>query len=399
VKHRILLVPDFFPWILGTWAKEICKWNSSRYDFYFMSSKSAIDNPEVFQELANHVDVVHILSPHCLSKLSQFLDLSKTVSSVHHVAEWSTNFDIAIKCKRIMVVSSEWRDYLVSRGVDGNTISLISNGVAPDKFCVLPSNIKKAAKKRFGIVENDFVIGTFAKRSSNKNDRKGIDTLLDVITGLKDVLPGVSVKLFVTGPGWDDLLSSRKELLGSVIYKPFLSQREICEAYNCLDLYLISSRIEGGPAPLIEAMACGIPVVTTAVGMARDIIEDRQNGIIIPKDDPRKAVSAIAELQRDKGLRSRLASNGYHTVTEKFKWEQTVGNISDLYGPVFKYDLKSCLQFLFKRIRDKKLQNPELQRENAVLEDNKYWADELKRDGHADHAAVVGDEPVDQLVH
>lgn len=378
MKRRVLLVPDFFPWILGTWAKEISKWNSNHYDFFFMSAKSAINNSDRFRELVEYVDLVHILSPHCLSKLSQYLDLRKTVSSIHHVAEWNANFDIATKCKRIMVVSSEWKAYLVSRGIDNDAVSLVYNGIDPEKFFMQNADKKSAARKRFGFAENDFVIGMFAKRTSNQNDRKGIDTLLNVLSGLKEVSPQASVKLFVTGPGWGDLFSSRKDLHGSLFYQPFLSQRELCDAYNSLDIYLISSRIEGGPAPLIEAMACGIPVVTTGVGMVLDIVKDRQNGLIIPKDSPGKIIMAIAELQRDENLRCTIASNGHRTAIENFQWEQTVGDIQNLYAPVLEMDLLSHLKFLFKRLSEKKTYNPESQRQKAIVEDDKYWEDELK---------------------
>ena len=63
--------------------------------------------------------------------------------------------------------------------------------------------------------------------------------------------------------------------------KKYMPEIELPDYYNALDLYLVTSRVEGGPLALVEAMACGIPLITTDVGMARDIIINGENGFIL----------------------------------------------------------------------------------------------------------------------
>jgi glycosyltransferase involved in cell wall biosynthesis len=62
-------------------------------------------------------------------------------------------------------------------------------------------------------------------------------------------------------------------------------QAEVAPLYHALDLYLIASRQEGGPKALLEAMASGVPVVTTRVGQAMDLVRHGENGWLVEIED------------------------------------------------------------------------------------------------------------------
>ena len=64
------------------------------------------------------------------------------------------------------------------------------------------------------------------------------------------------------------------------------SYKEIADFYNALDLYIVSSREEGGPKAIVESMASGVPLVSTNVGMASDFINDNKNGCLINSFNP-----------------------------------------------------------------------------------------------------------------
>ena len=74
------------------------------------------------------------------------------------------------------------------------------------------------------------------------------------------------------------------------------SYREIAEFYKVLDLYIVSSREEGGPKAIVESMASGVPLVTTNVGMARDLIKNNENGVLINSFDPNDIAKKSIEL-------------------------------------------------------------------------------------------------------
>ena len=80
---------------------------------------------------------------------------------------------------------------------------------------------------------------------------------------------------------------------------------EMLEFYASLDVYACASRSEGTPNPCLEAMACGLPVVTTAVGNMPELVRDGENGYLVPRD-PDAFASRLARLRDDTALRRRL---------------------------------------------------------------------------------------------
>ena len=66
--------------------------------------------------------------------------------------------------------------------------------------------------------------------------------------------------------------------------------------YHALDLYLVSSREEGGPKAIVESMASGVPIVTTNVGMAQDFVVDQVNGGLVNSFDPNEIAKKIIEI-------------------------------------------------------------------------------------------------------
>lgn len=91
---------------------------------------------------------------------------------------------------------------------------------------------------------------------------------------------------------------------------------ERLEFYHTLDAFInfCSDGREEGTMPLLEAMAAGIPVITTLAGTAADIIEDGVNGLIVPFDDYDALKAAIVRLRDDKELRQALRSKGWETI-------------------------------------------------------------------------------------
>ncbi len=93
------------------------------------------------------------------------------------------------------------------------------------------------------------------------------------------------------------------------------SQGELNEWYNTLiDVVICASSTEGGPLMLLEAGACSRPVITTPVGLAREIIKDRETGLLIPHDNLDEMVKAITILSKDLEIRERLAKNLHSEV-------------------------------------------------------------------------------------
>jgi glycosyltransferase involved in cell wall biosynthesis len=141
---------------------------------------------------------------------------------------------------------------------------------------------------------------------------KGPDTFVDVVDGLRERIPGLSVLL--TGPARGYV---RRELdrLG-VRHTHFVaaSPVELARAYHSVDVCLVTSRQEGGPKSVLEAMATGVPLVSTRVGQAAELVVDGQNGLLADVDDVDALVAATERLHEDEGLRTRLRAAGRRTA-------------------------------------------------------------------------------------
>lgn len=137
---------------------------------------------------------------------------------------------------------------------------------------------------------------------------KGPDVLCDV---LEEVAQDEPIFVLLTGPS-RGYVCQRLEKAGiPYVHHNIPNPDLLIPYYRALDLYLITSRAEGGPKPLLEAMACGIPVVTTPVGMVVDLVKDGQEALVGDGDDlTQKCLQALG----DEELRTQLAMKGRESI-------------------------------------------------------------------------------------
>jgi glycosyltransferase involved in cell wall biosynthesis len=108
-------------------------------------------------------------------------------------------------------------------------------------------------------------------------------------------------------------------------------RRDLVAIYCASDVVALTSDSEGTPVSLIEAHAAGVPVVTTDVGGARDVVEDGVSGRVLdPRDEPGMA-DAITEILRDPGLARRFAVAGRRHSLSRFTLARLVRDIDELY--------------------------------------------------------------------
>ena len=213
----------------------------------------------------------------------------------------------AARIDRIQVTHAEMHELVTTAGVPVERVFKIPIGIDLEHFPLGP--------ERQG---STFVIGSFLKDGVGMEDGlepkllKGPDTFVTVVERLRDVIPELSVLL--TGPA-RGYVRRELERLGIPHDHVVLSSRDdLARAYHGVDVCLVTSRQEGGPKAVLEAMATGVPLVTTRVGQAAELVRDGENGLLADVDDVDALVAAVERVHADGELRARMRAAGRETA-------------------------------------------------------------------------------------
>ena len=267
---QLLLVPDSVHWVTGTMAQEI----SSKVQGIDPIICSA---PLLYELLAEcggcfplPLDVVHFLTPHVATAFWPiFSPTTACVASIHHI-ENDLSREPAPYADSIMTVCQQWHNQLIEEGIHENRLVMVKNGINTELFYPPDESERKKLRRRYNIPDDAFVIGFSAKRSSDSSNRKGINILEKLIAESGVRYP--SVWWVIRGPGWQSLVKQQSDLGARITHLPFLlDKKDVAESYRLMDSYVVTSRIEGGPVPLFEAMSSGLGCISTKVGLAPDL--------------------------------------------------------------------------------------------------------------------------------
>jgi glycosyltransferase involved in cell wall biosynthesis len=106
--------------------------------------------------------------------------------------------------------------------------------------------------------------------------------------------------------------------------------------YQALDVFALSSIREGLPNVLLEAMAFAVPVVATRIAGIPGLIDDGDNGLLVPAGDVDALTAALSRLHVDAPLRERLGQAGRQTIEERFGFRERMTKVARLYDGLLK---------------------------------------------------------------
>jgi GalNAc-alpha-(1->4)-GalNAc-alpha-(1->3)-diNAcBac-PP-undecaprenol alpha-1,4-N-acetyl-D-galactosaminyltransferase len=136
--------------------------------------------------------------------------------------------------------------------------------------------------------------------------QKGFDVLLTAFAGIANDIENVDLKIYGSGPELRSLEALREQfgLQDRVTFPGFV---DAAKAMDDTDLFVLSSRYEGLPNVLLEAMAAGLPCISTSCPCGpKEIISDGHNGLLVPVDDPAMLGAAMKRLIEDEALRMNI---------------------------------------------------------------------------------------------
>jgi glycosyltransferase involved in cell wall biosynthesis len=206
-------------------------------------------------------------------------------------------------------------------------VETIYNGVDTRKFS--PGLAQDNLTKKFQIDSQDILIGTVGRLSPEK----GLEYLFLAVRELVNVYP--RTKVLIVGDGDKKYRLSLQEKVKDLELSPHIFfvgiYEDVPQILRCLDIFSLPSLTEGFNRSLLEAMACGLPVVATAVGGNVEIVQDGVNGLLVPPSNPGALASAIAELLKDKEKARKMGLEGTLLVKENFSIDINVRKIEKLY--------------------------------------------------------------------
>jgi glycogen(starch) synthase len=185
-------------------------------------------------------------------------------------------------------------------------IAEIPNGVDTQRFSPSPNGPEPD-----GVADLLFV-GRLAKQ-------KGLDVLLDALA----LLPNAVWRLRIVGDGPERVaLANQARRLGMenrVVFHGWAQRDELPQLYRSSDIFVFPSNDEGMPNVLLEALACGLPVVATRVA-GNDQLISTENGFLVPPRDPTAFAAGLAPLLNDPSLRLRLGIRSRGLAVERYAW-------------------------------------------------------------------------------
>jgi glycosyltransferase involved in cell wall biosynthesis len=227
-------------------------------------------------------------------------------------------------------MSEMWRSELISRGVPADRIFLLPNGVDTNVF--RPSNESERLQLRhsMGFAPDDIVIGFSGQSGHDHGWRKGVDVFLNALQLL--VEQGLRIAAIVGGPGWGDAVAKIRAMRVKVFWRPYvLNSEDGAPMYRALDFFWVTSRIEGGPVPLLEAMSSGVCCISTKVGFAPEVIKDGVNGCLVDIEDATRIAALTSNLLGDVEKRNRMGNAARSAIVAEYDWSQTAKQAVLLY--------------------------------------------------------------------
>lgn len=212
----------------------------------------------------------------------------------------------------LITINSE--DYERAKKSFKTTKSIVRiNGVGVDTKTYFPlsSKVEKVDyRKQYGYSKNDFIIISVAEFNKNKNHK----LIIEVIKKLVEKIKTIKVLLIGIGPNLENIkLDVKKYSLNN--YISFLGYRnDIERLLKISDLFISSSKREGLPVSMMEAMATGLPIIATNNRGHRSLIHDLKNGFLVPDNDPVFFSDRIHNLISSKERRDAFSLNNINNI-------------------------------------------------------------------------------------
>ena len=231
----------------------------------------------------------------------------------------------------LIAVSHATKDEMVNAGVPCDLISVIHNGIDTDAWA--PNQAFGSLRDELNLGQAFPVIGYVGRIMPEKD----LQTWLRAAALVAKQYP--QARFVLVGEGKDGVtLGQLKQLaaeLGIADHTYFPGYRsDLLPIYAAFDLFVLTSRREGLPNSILEAMAMGLPVVTTDVAGAKELVVNGETGFVVPQQDGDRSAYAILSIVGDDHRRLCMGRAGRQRVEREFSFSHRIRRIEDLYEQI-----------------------------------------------------------------
>lgn len=231
----------------------------------------------------------------------------------------------------LIAVSHATKDEMVEAGVAANLITVIHNGIDTDAWA--QNRVSTSLREELNLGQVFPVIGYVGRIMPEKD----LETWLRAAALIAKRFP--EARFVLVGEGKDDGTLGELQRLGSELG---IAQRthfpgyrsDLLPVYSSFDLFVLSSRREGLPNSILEAMALRIPVVTTDVAGAKELVVDGETGFVVPQQDVEALASAMLSILGENDRRLCMGRAGRRRVESEFSFSHRMRRIEDLYEQI-----------------------------------------------------------------
>jgi glycosyltransferase involved in cell wall biosynthesis len=290
-------------------------------------SEFYLSNPELTTDKLKDADIVWVIAPWLANKLkTKKFKNKKVLCSVYHLDETESSmediknfkkFDQYVDLYHTISLKSKFQiEKYTNKPVIQIPLWVNSNDFYPIEN-------KKELREKYELDNNDYLVGSFQRDSLGSDLTKpklikGPDIFLDIVKNIS--YQNENLKVILAGKRRDYVIKNLLDLEIDFKYFEMAPTETLNELYNILDIYIVSSRVEGGPQAIVESAITKTPIVSTDVGVASQVLSSKS---LFDSSNPDSFFSAKPDIQfANKKVKKYETPQGF---------KEFISLLSDLY--------------------------------------------------------------------
>lgn len=216
-------------------------------------------------------------------------------------------------------------EFIVKHGADPDAVSVVHNGRDLEKY--RSGTATAELRTALGIPPEAPVVGTVGRMV----ERKGYYDLLEAWPAVLEAHPNAHLLIVGDGPEREGLQARARELgVAETVHLPG-TRDDVPVLLDLMDVFAFPSYFEGLPGALLEAMAVGVPAVTTPVDGNAELVTDGESGLYVPVSDPESLGRQIVRLLSSPEYRRELGNRATDVADSQFTLDRMVSDFERLY--------------------------------------------------------------------